>query len=239
MSEQISPFFSNEYVDWVRKTTMSSSDQDEMEFVFTRMAQAYHEMVDGWQKQQLQDPHEPWPTKRGRPKESARYCFVTISLKPGSIVWKVLKAAERLAQAKWIKSIEYTFEQRGKSSSTMGEGMHIHCLIETDKTKGQVLQLTASNMAKFIEGQNFIDYKSVNKRSGVQQYMSGIKDPDKLKSVEFDILWRKKNFIKDIYIYPHAQEKLSFEEAIQPKEADYPYLQGVEIEEISSDERSE
>lgn len=226
----MSQVYHSQYLDWIKpsnfKPGTTQKELDEMRHHAIAWAEVYPEFQP-WFQAKFPDPMILPGKKCGRPKGDRNpYCLVTVSLYSGSASdW--VKRAAKFSTASWMQECTYAFEQTGETDKDMGKNPHIHFCIRTDCLKSQVIEKSIASWKKYIFDNAKVDYKP-HKDNSVVKYLQGDKTAKKMLKVSFDKKWRKKNYIKDIYINKYAQEKLfeekvredqkvPFEEAIQPK----------------------
>lgn len=133
-------------------------------------------------------------------REKKQHYFITISYDKRDIA-DIMISMEKVTRKKWITEYYYVVEQRGTSISTCGEGIHVHLLINKNgKRKSQVIREIASttklqkNFIDIQEGKTAVIYERR------KDYMLGKKEGIlKRNRVEFDVLFRQKNNLRDIY----------------------------------------
>lgn len=104
---------------------------------------------------------------------------------------KVIKLINRIMQMKWIIKVKAQFELHREN----GEHPHTHLLIETSYGFGDIkYNLTRPKYIKeLVTKDNFVDIKPA--MSYHYDYINLIKKEEKMKYVEMDNEWRKKNDI--------------------------------------------
>jgi len=102
--------------------------------------------------------------------------------------------------------ISYTlsFEQKGQSLDTLGEGFHCHIIANMrQRSKGEVLRDTISSFNK-VCANNCIQVDCIKNESGLNNLNNYLityesKDNHKIVTKEYDELWRNKLKIKPLY----------------------------------------
>jgi len=141
-----------------------------------------------------------------REGRGTKYLWVTVNPKEqddivGSLNFSIVK----LQSKKWVKSIRWTFEQRGEIEEEMGKGIHLHMLVERcDETKrldsarrtihdifdkwcGSTLHVKINRCYD-----NWVEDKI--------QYLQGNKwDDEKDDKISMDKLWRESIGIQSFY----------------------------------------
>nr|QGF19378.1 hypothetical protein [Antarctic circular DNA molecule] len=137
-------------------------------------------------------------------KTSTTY-FITIRPAPGRVSFEEFYAcARKYTTRKCFITFKLSFEQKGTSEGTLGEGFHLHCIAKmTQRSKGEVLRDTVSSFAKCCDPQG-VDIRSISTETDVinttkylVDYVS--KNGHKILTKECDTLWRSKNDISSIY----------------------------------------
>lgn len=133
--------------------------------------------------------------------------FITLSLKDcalspelfGGLNATMAKAASK----KWIQWIEYAFEQRGETSATMGNGLHIHAIVKakTSKAPSQAIKEFYSTFKSYMESSRFVNCKKVlpGTLTDVRAYIEGDKEDEKLPKVAIDRQMRTKYNLKQVF----------------------------------------
>jgi len=129
--------------------------------------------------------------------------WVTVNPMPTVDVAALQKCVSKLCNKKTVKSVEYVFEQRGDSDATMGTGMHAHLLVTRHKaTPSGEYRRDTYNTFKSIVGSKAAVHVMGCKPEDVpkrQKYMSGQKTDDKMQKCNYDIEWRLKNKLCNLY----------------------------------------
>lgn len=113
------------------------------------------------------------------------------------------KLCQDVLKRSWVKVIDaVTFEQKGTSLDTLGQGFHTHFIIETSmRSKGELLRALQSAFNKSTAG-NCIDVQlTKNKEYIIDNYFEGYvsKDGHKESTCEWDKKWRDREGLKNIY----------------------------------------
>lgn len=122
--------------------------------------------------------------------------LVTINWDPAHSVDSLQKVFNKVLQKKWLKNISYTHEQRGEILPHLGNGYHIHILIEdSDKTTFQVHREIYNTVKAYVGNKKHVDVQPV-KPDWIQDkrdYISGKKfDPEKEDKLTLDTIFRRK-----------------------------------------------
>lgn len=134
-------------------------------------------------------------------KNNCNHYFITISLPHITDIEALVRIMERVVMKKWIQNNTwyYTYEQRGETEETCGEGLHIHLLILKNKRKSQVIR-EISNTFKIAK--NYVDVREGKTEQSYNtrlEYLKGKKIDSKLDRVYIDRLFRQKKNLLDIY----------------------------------------
>lgn len=99
-------------------------------------------------------------------------------------------------QRKMFKHIHgCSFEQKGTSDDTLGNGFHVHIVAETTcRSKGELLRNTISTFQQYTAAQCIQVDVCKNPESVVQDYLIDYKSQDGHKEItkEWDSLWRER-----------------------------------------------
>lgn len=131
--------------------------------------------------------------------------FITIRPDQSKITFpEFLSEMKNLYKRKCFNKYILTFEQKGTSEETLGEGFHCHVIATvTQRSKGELLRDITSSCKHFC-APNCIDVKPLRTEKdmeNVRDYMIEYKSDDdhKIVTQEWDTLWRNKNNLKHIY----------------------------------------
>lgn len=126
--------------------------------------------------------------------------WITISPPDGETL-KFINKCHTLTERSYLPNIAYTFEQRGESNETMGNG--VHCHIVADHKKGIAPKQIINNLASLFKlSHTSIDVKKypAHYRPDKIQYLLGNKyDEEKNSKLIMDIEFRKKYNLNKIY----------------------------------------
>lgn len=146
--------------------------------------------------------------------------FITITTTPETDKHHFISQIVKIFGNAVIDKGYLVFEQRGDSKETVGDGIHAHMLVKRDpkiynhskfqsRIFNQIIRLGINKTYKSYK--NLVRLSKMKKSTFSCQnikdetckakldYISGDKDPEKLKKVEFDKLFRKKFELKKIY----------------------------------------
>lgn len=138
-------------------------------------------------------------------KENKPWYFVTVSPRDDIELEDFRKKIDSITKWKILIKGYYVFEQRGDSEHTMGNGFHVHLLIEKYNIEYKRLIKRLEDTFKNYCGKpykntiNVVRKKTEHAMETLDEYMMGDKQEDKETKCDFDKLWRKENKIKDIY----------------------------------------
>jgi hypothetical protein len=141
--------------------------------------------------------------------------FVTINPSSENTLLNVQKCMQSIAQSvknlDWVHEFRYTYEQRGKTTTDIGKGIHVHCLILIDNSKNP------SDINKHLKRiilkhrliskdnitnpciYNMVKLSKIDDYNDRISYMEGVKQDKKLLTVSFDKLFREQNNLLPMY----------------------------------------
>lgn len=109
---------------------------------------------------------------------------------------------DKFVHRKPIKKFTLSYEQKGTSLDTLGQGFHCHIICDTSwRSKGEALRDTISSF-KNVCAPNCIQIdKTKNPDEVIEKYLLNYesKDDHKLPTKSWDDLWRKNNGIQPLY----------------------------------------
>lgn len=134
--------------------------------------------------------------------------WITVNPKPETTLTDLKNLITKFVGKKWITSkYAYTFEQRGETPETRGQGIHCHVLVEDrgKKIPSEISRETKRHFSKIVDVSNshclnikFIPHKYFNDK---MEYLKGNKwDNDKLPKLQQDKEFRRLNELKEIYL---------------------------------------
>lgn len=128
-----------------------------------------------------------------RPLPSEKW-FVTLGFNHAT--WNIkdcMKCINKILDMEWIVSAKANFELHREN----GEHPHVHILMKTKEPKSRILDKCFRPLytKKVVLKKNFIDVKPALECH--YKYINLIKAEEKMKLVEADIIWRRKNNIPD------------------------------------------
>lgn len=152
-----------------------------------------------------------------------RFYWVTVNVAPGVGLADLQAKIEKYVHRKIVKRAEWVIEQRGKSENTMGEGMHMHMLVEqsgalflgdfTRNTRNTFKTLVGNDLHVHVLG-----CKSEKDVEARRKYMQGEKvgkteaeGAEKREKCAIDKVWRLKNNILPMYIHENGTHGLQEE----------------------------
>ena len=138
--------------------------------------------------QEVQDDHGS--------KKALHTYFVTVRPKPTATWEEFFDATVRFSQRKPLHTYTLVFEQKGVDPITMGEGFHMHMLIEETsfRSKADVLRAAQSTYAD-ITAANCVKVDALKTVKDVETALAYImewssKDGHKAETKNMDIAWR-------------------------------------------------
>lgn len=174
----------------------------------------YLKMIEG-QMSILSKP--PPKKKRGRKIDKFIY-WVTINPKEGTPLNPFCEKMENFVKRSFVKNFAYSYEQRGKSSSEMGKGIHCHLLFDKprDLSPKQLLTRAMSTFGDMVGNSKAIHIQTFpyDFRPEKIQYLEGAKwDQEKDASVKINLAWREINKLSSIYIDASSSENIQSDES--------------------------
>lgn len=136
--------------------------------------------------------------------EDHNWLFITIRPDPklnitfNEFYDKVYKYIHR----KFFLQYTLTFEQKGTSDNTLGEGFHIHIVADTKwRSTKDSLRDTLSTFNKICSGPGVEIKPTRNPKDIVEKYLTNYESDDnhKISTKEWDIKWRKSLGLEDLY----------------------------------------
>jgi len=135
--------------------------------------------------------------------DGSKFLFITINYKPNTTLEAISKMTTNIVTKKWVSKYYYTFEQRGKTQETCGEGIHTHIILQNvDKPMSQIHREIHNTVKNYVGNKLHVDVKQYPTKflSEKIDYIKGLKwDEDKLQKVEMDKLFRLKNNLEIFY----------------------------------------
>ncbi len=135
---------------------------------------------------------------------SSTHIFFTVNARPEIRLQDLEQSFHKAMKKKWITEYHAVFEQRSELEANMGEGPHIHILVNRGTEPSKARKELKNSFKNVCD----IDNPSIfniqwRKDSGVVKaldYIKGLKkDSDKDKKMVIDKLWREKNSLQNIY----------------------------------------
>lgn len=136
-------------------------------------------------------------------KTTTNHYFITIRPDESktNLIDFIIKV-EKFVKRKCFLDYTLSFEQKGTSIDTLGQGFHAHIVAECSwRSKGEALRDTQSSFQK-CTAPNCIEVKTTrNPQDIVNNYMIEYKSDDghKESTKQWDHIWRTTNNIKSIY----------------------------------------
>lgn len=141
------------------------------------------------------------PLLDGKKINNKSYFFISVRPQNDDDFWTFKKQCDRFASSKQISEAAWSFEQKGESIDTLGNGYHFHLVAKFDLYKSQVLQQAVSAFKKFAQPQ-CVDVKVCgNPIEHVQRYLVDYDCDDDHKSCtkEWDARWRTSLGLEALY----------------------------------------
>lgn len=136
------------------------------------------------------------------PVEAGRWYFITVRPSDQIAFRDLFDTVRRLVKRACFLEYTCSFEQKGTSEETLGQGAHVHIIASlTQRSKGEVLRDIASTFARLCS-KEFCDVKIVSHPATLKQkylidYES--KDEHKEKTKDWDALWRERMGLRPLY----------------------------------------
>lgn len=135
--------------------------------------------------------------------DDTKLAWVTFNPSPQTPLTTILKLCDNIVKKKWIDNASYSLEQRGKDSSTMGTGIHVHFLFKDIKKPVSHIHREIFNTVKnYVGNPRHVKVQTFPGRfySDKYEYLLGNKwDEEKSSSIEVDKIWREKNNLLGVY----------------------------------------
>lgn len=142
------------------------------------------------------------PTRDAQERATQTY-FITV--RPDSertTLAEFIKITEKFSKRVMFKYGSYSYEQKGVTRETLGQGYHMHMIVKTTAgAKGEVLRATQSSFKKIAKDE-YCDVKLCkNPKSHTQKYLVDYESNDNHKIVtkEWDSIWRSQNDLESLY----------------------------------------
>lgn len=108
----------------------------------------------------------------------------------------------KFSQRSFFKEYTLSFEQKGTSLDSLGNGFHVHIVADTThRSKGECLRDSKSTFSG-IAAENCIDVRTTkNPKDIIQQYLVEYESSDdhKKPTMEWDQKWRENNNLESLY----------------------------------------
>jgi hypothetical protein len=131
--------------------------------------------------------------------DRSRYCLLTVNPEPDTPVSLFKTLMERCIRKKWIKKSYYCFEWRD-----MNKGLHSHAVLTCEKKKrpSEMKREIYSTFKDIVGNEKHINIKpilAVDEYTRARNYLIGIKGGKLKKNNNYDIEYRKKYNLMNIY----------------------------------------
>lgn len=140
-----------------------------------------------------------------RSMNTFNYYWVTINPKPDITLDKFITYIEKVVNRRMINKCVYSFEQRGETEQTAGNGLHCHLLCETKVSYNnnifaqRIRQLFVEHVGNINTHVHIIKIPSDWKDDKIE-YIRGLKwDPDKEQKINIDRIWRMEKGLQPYY----------------------------------------
>lgn len=151
------------------------------------------------------------------------YAFMLITVRPNTETRfsHFQKLVEKAFTKKWINKYIYVYEQKGKESDSVGDGFHIHALVDIpdNKPNSDIYREFRNTFKKVCgpKGVHFYpcaeslreekleyigctkDYNFINPNTYDFKKIAGEKDEEKCKALPFDEEFKNNNFLELCY----------------------------------------
>lgn len=142
------------------------------------------------------------------PQGSKQYYFITV--RPDTTKVKFVdfyNDVKRFVDRKCFIDYKLSFEQKGMSAETLGNGFHLHIVASMkQRSKGEVLRDT-QNTFKGYTAANCIEVLTTkNPAELVENYLVNYQSDDghKAPTLEWDAMWRKRENLESLYSNPEG-----------------------------------
>lgn len=154
-------------------------------------------------------------------KNNYQFMFITVRPSTETRFTQFQKLVEKAFTKKWIDKYIYVYEQKGKEKDTIGDGFHIHALVDIpdNKPNSDIYREFRNTFKKVCgpKGVHFYpcteslreeklgyigctkDYQFINPNTYDFKKKAGKKDEEKCKCLPFDEEFRINNFLELCY----------------------------------------
>lgn len=181
--------------------------------------------------------------------DNTNYFWITVNPVHTVTLGELQKEVERYVKRTFIKSYIYVYEQRGsdKNEKEMGQGLHVHLLIERDMSANvspyDIQKRTRIAFKSICDSQNksILHFKQMPEEYIVDKlnYMTNKnldeEHKDKEEKQEYDRVWRVENQLRNYYAL--GSLKLKYEDYIkcqEPESVELLESQSVKLKESST-----
>jgi len=127
--------------------------------------------------------------------------WVTINPKDSTPLQTILKLCDNIIKKTWVKKAWYTIEQRGKTSTEMGKGIHIHMLFtEHQKPRSHIHREILNTVKNYVGNSLHVkvqDYPHTFLQDKLDYILGKKWDPEKDSTLGVDKIWREINSLKN------------------------------------------
>lgn len=140
------------------------------------------------------------------PQGNKQAYFITIRPDTTKITFKdFFNQVKHFVDRRCFKEFKLSFEQKGTSEDTLGQGFHVHIVANmSQRSKGEVLRDT-QNTFKDCTAPNCIQVLTTrNPQELVDKYLVNYESEDghKAPTQEWDAKWRAANYVDPLYTAP-------------------------------------
>lgn len=158
----------------------------------------------------LQYAYSKLRNKNGNGGNIYSHYWITINVAPTVMLSDLQSKVAKFVRRKMCRVTEWVFEQRGKTESEAGKGMHVHMLVQPAKpiSGTHVKRNTYSTFKTLVGNEQCVYVLPCKQQSDIdkrRKYMRGEKDDDdKMVKCSIDKIWREQNFLKDFYTFDNG-----------------------------------
>nr|UTM74972.1 replication-associated protein [Tick-associated circular DNA virus] len=147
--------------------------------------------------------------------------WITINPKPDADLKVFMKLLENFVKRKPVLNYQYNIEQRGETEADVGKGFHSHLLITWAKNQNKYIRQFCNTTFKRVVGypnENVINIRRITDDiyNDKVAYLRGDKwDAEKDTKIKYDLIFRNKNNILDIYKHGSLQEDIQTTQTVR------------------------
>lgn len=140
------------------------------------------------------------------PQGQKQAYFITIRPDASKISFKdFYNQVKHFVDRKCFKEFKLSFEQKGTSEETLGQGFHVHIVANmSQRSKGEVLRDTQSTFSNCTAPNCIQVLTTKNPQELVDKYLINYESDDQHKEItkSWDALWRQRNHLESLYVTP-------------------------------------